>query len=192
MYRRRSKLFTALLMLFALRLTSCSNTEDDCKQLCQDTADCPGAAIGNYGGGNCSGACGVLEDLVDRADCEDDYADFLDCSLDAADQCSLEESCTLELLGYYVCITEYCTAKPSARECAGVLCTRGAAGTAPDCSVSSECTGGPRYELSCNDTECSCSTDGAATTTIGYDAAYCSTDNDAALAAAAQACDWQL
>jgi hypothetical protein len=184
------RLLIALLMLFALRLTSCTSTEDDCNEVCEEAATCATPAVGSYGTGNCSGACASIENLVDNSDCGNDYADFLDCSLDAGDRCNLEFDCTSELLGYYLCIRDYCLANPTSRECEGVLCSSTATGTAPNCSFTRECTGGPRYQLACSDTECSCSVDGTSSATITYDPAYCSTDNDAALVAAAEACGW--
>jgi len=184
---RRLIAYPMLLALCTLPFACGSSSEDDCIDLCEQTKSC--SSLAGIAGGDCSSQCAQLENVVDSADCHDAYEKFLSCGLDASDVCQIDQACAADGSGYALCILTYCNAHPD--DCKGIYCSYGSGGPAPNCTVDADC-GGPHYSMSCDGTQCVCSTDGTVTATLAYDAGLCVEDLDAQVAAAVSACGWSL
>lgn len=80
----------------------------DCESLCEDGNECDG----KKDVANCEDYCEDLEELVEKADCEDSYDEVLDCADDSDDICD-ENQCNSEILAYTGCMSSYCSTHAS-------------------------------------------------------------------------------
>jgi len=83
----------------------------DCEDLCEEANDeCEGEDD------DCSDSCSDLEELSEKAGCEDSYDDFLSCIDDADDICK-EDKCQSEGKAFTECAGKYCLAHPNDAAC---------------------------------------------------------------------------
>ena len=161
---------------------------DSCLDWCDSGNICSRSSFGRSGL-SCAEMCDKVDALADAADCVDEFEAIFECAADAPDPCKVDASCSAELPGYAACIIGYST-EPMPDECVGLICTYQGSGISPSCSVSGSC-GGPTYSLECDAEGCSCATDGTVNGDVAFDEAFCG-ELEAAVDAAAIACDWAL
>jgi hypothetical protein len=83
----------------------------DCESLCEDdNEECEGEKQ------NCSDTCSDIEELNDKAGCEDSWDELVECIDDADDICA-DNICGSESTAWGSCIAKYCTAHVGAAEC---------------------------------------------------------------------------
>lgn len=80
-----------------------------CASLCDEAAECEG----NEGAADCRNQCEDIERIVERAGCDDEFRDFLDCASELSDICRIaEDECAVEIQVYGECVTLYCDRYP--------------------------------------------------------------------------------
>jgi hypothetical protein len=80
-----------------------------CASLCEKAAECDGS----QGVADCRNQCEEIERIVERADCEDDFRDFLNCASEVPDICRVsDDQCAAEVQVYGECVTLYCERYP--------------------------------------------------------------------------------
>ena len=83
----------------------------DCEDLCEESNDdCEGPDS------NCEDSCGDIEELNEKAGCEDKFDEVMSCLDDADDICA-EDQCESETTAWGTCIGTYCAANSTAAEC---------------------------------------------------------------------------
>lgn len=101
--RIEAVLLAAAVALFA---TGCSI---NCENLCEERKKCDGEDQAL----DCSEYCDDIQQLVEDADCEDQYDKLTQCTGSQDDVCRPDaDACRSESVSYTDCMTEYCKDHP--------------------------------------------------------------------------------
>ena len=99
-------------MIAALFAVACG---PDCEDLCDKEKKCEGSSLSDV---DCGSYCEKIEDLNEKAGCEDQFDDLLSCADDADDLCK-GDACESESTKYGDCFGKYC--EKHLEECAKAL-----------------------------------------------------------------------
>jgi hypothetical protein len=101
----------SFLLVAALALgTGCAR---DCEDLCEDTKECVGADKSI----DCPKNCDEVRELNEDAGCEDAYDEYLNCTSDSQDVCTVGDSCETEANKWNRCLVEYCSKEENLGKC---------------------------------------------------------------------------
>ena len=79
-----------------------------CASVCERAADCE-----NSEAADCTNQCEEIQRIVERADCEEDFRDFMSCASELPDICrASEDQCADETESYTECLLGYCNRYP--------------------------------------------------------------------------------
>jgi hypothetical protein len=80
-----------------------------CASVCERAAECEGSDDL----ADCTNSCEEIERIVRRANCEEDFDDFMSCASDLPDICrASEDQCAAETEAYSSCLLGYCNRYP--------------------------------------------------------------------------------